>query len=325
MTKKIDSSDLERTIEQIPYRAHGQKTSGKVRDIFPYPGGRLAIVVTDRVSVFDYHIGTIPYKGQVLNRIAAWWFEHLDAANIPHHQISVPHPNISLVRKASAFPVEFVIRAFLTGTTTTSSWYAYQKHDRYICGITMPAGMRKNDPFPSPISTPTTKSKSGHDRNISKNDIIKRGLLTSLQYEMAEELAFCMFSIGQKVAEERGLILVDTKYEMGITETGEILVIDEVHTPDSSRYWKKSTYTSLHENKMEPESLDKEFVRRLIISNGYDVDSSVDPIAYLTDDIRIAASVRYLDLYEQMTGNKLTPVKASIGDIVACLRSLESE
>ena len=213
-----------------------------MRDSFVLDENRRAIVVSDRVSAFDFILGTIPFKGQVLNQLAAWWFKKLDDIQVPHHLLSVPHPNISVVKNVTPLPVEIIVRAYVTGTTTTSSWYAYQNNNRSICGIEMPEGMKKNEILPTPIVTPTTKPEVGHDRNISKAEILEEGLVTPEVYEKVEAYALKMFAHGQAVAAKQGLILVDTKYEMGLTPEGELLVIDEVHTPDSSRYWVAASY-----------------------------------------------------------------------------------
>lgn len=302
---------LAHCLEQLQFAGAARHYSGKVRETFRFANARMAIVVTDRVSVFDFKIGTIPYKGQVLNQLAAWWFDRLDEIAIPHHLIAVPHPNVSVVRAVTPLPIEIVVRAYLTGTTTTSSWYAYQHHDRRICGIEMPAGMKKNEPFPAPIITPTTKPMEGHDENVSRADILARGLVAEPVLGRAEAYAMRMFAHGQKVAAARGLILVDTKYEMGLSDDGELIVIDEVHTPDSSRYWMAESYEARMAAGAEPESLDKEFVRRMIVGGGYRVESNDHPGRFLTDDIRLAAAEKYLKLYEAMTGQppELRPVR----------------
>jgi phosphoribosylaminoimidazole-succinocarboxamide synthase len=293
---------LAQCLETIHVKGAARHFSGKVRENFWFDSGRMAIVVTDRVSVFDFKIGTIPYKGQVLNQLAAWWFDRLDEIAIPHHLLAVPHPNVSVVRAVTPLPIEMVIRAYLTGTTTTSSWYAYQNRDRLICGIRMPEGMKKNERFPEPIITPTTKPTEGHDENVSRADILARGLMTEDVLDRAEDYARRMFAHGQNVASERGLILVDTKYEMGLGQDGELIVIDEVHTPDSSRYWMAESYAARMAAGAEPDGLDKEFVRRMIIDNGYRVGSDDHPARFLTDDIRVAAAEKYLRLYATVTG-----------------------
>jgi phosphoribosylaminoimidazole-succinocarboxamide synthase len=311
---------LQQTIEEIPQSPARRRLAGKVRDIFEMPGDRLAIAVTDRISVFDYVIGTVPFKGQVLNQLAGWWLRKLDDIGVPHHLISIPHPSVSIVKRASPLPIEFVIRGYLTGATKTSSWFAYQHHDRVISGITMPQGMRKNEAFAKPICTPSTKAAGAtHDVNISKDEIISQGLTTPEWLEAAQDYAFRMFAYGQALAEKRGLILVDTKYEMGVTADNELIVIDEVHTPDSSRYWVRSTYEERLAAGVEPESLDKEFVRRMIIENGYDITSDTHPKTFLTDAIRVEAAMRYLTLFETITGEQIQPQLTSVKEIVAAL------
>jgi phosphoribosylaminoimidazole-succinocarboxamide synthase len=317
--QKLIEMALDQTIDQIPDSPTRRRVSGKVRDMFELPGDRLALVTTDRISVFDYVIGSIPFKGQVLNQLAGWWLRKLDDIGIPHHLLSLPHPNVSVVRRATPLPIEIVVRGYLTGSTKTSSWYAYQNLDRVISGIIMPEGMKKNEPFAAPIITPSTKPDVGHDENISRDDILARGLTTPAVLAAAEDYALRMFAHGQKLAAARGLILVDTKYEMGVTADQELIVIDEVHTPDSSRYWLRETYDDRVANGLEPESLDKEFVRRMIVDNGYDITSSVHPKTFLTDDIRIEAARRYLRLFEAITGTAIEPRLASVDEIVALL------
>ncbi len=303
--------NLNNTIEKTNFDKALSVHHGKVRDSFIFDKNR-AIVVSDRVSSFDFILGTIPFKGAVLNQIAAWWFKQLDELEIPHHIIDIPHPNITLAKDAKVLPIEIIVRGYLTGSTKTSSWYAYQNLDRKICGIEMPANMKKNEKFPEYLITPTTKPTEigQHDENISEDDVINQGHLKGLTdkytpeelWEKARNYALIMFAHGQKVAAEHGLILVDTKYEMGIDEDGELIVIDEVHTPDSSRYWIAETYNQRLSDGLEPQSLDKEFVRQMIVEAGYDIDSDEDPAQYLNDDIRINAAKKYLDLFEKMTG-----------------------
>ncbi len=304
---------LIRTINQVDFEQADEVHHGKVRDSFLFKKKR-AIVVSDRISAFDFILGTIPYKGAVLNQIAAWWFGQMDKLDINHHLISTPHPNVSIVKNATVIPIEIIVRGYLTGTTTTSSWYAYEHLDRKICGIDMPEGMQKNEEFEDYLVTPTTKPEEGHDEGISKQEILSRGLLTPFCSEMClneeeiwqqiESTALKLFAYGQKVAKKHGLILVDTKYEMGVDEEGELMLIDEVHTPDSSRYWIKQSYKARFEQGLEPESLDKEFVRRMIVEAGYDVNSDEDPSKYLSDEIRIEASQKYIELFEKMTGEE---------------------
>ena len=319
LQSELISAALHHTIDSFPERPGQRKFSGKVREVLELPGDRLAIAVTDRISVFDFVIGSVPFKGQVLNQLAAWWLRKLDGIGVPHHLLSVPHPNVSIVRRATPLPIEIVVRGYLTGSTKTSSWYAYQHHNREISGITMPAGMKKNEAFPAPIITPSTKPTIGHDVNISRREILDQGLTTPHFLDAAEDYALRMFAHGQTLAAQRGLILVDTKYEMGITADNELIVIDEVHTPDSSRYWIRESYDTRMAAGREPESLDKEFVRRMIVENGYDIASDAHPKDFLTDAIRIEAARRYLSLFETITGEPIEPRLTSVEEIEAVL------
>jgi phosphoribosylaminoimidazole-succinocarboxamide synthase len=303
----ILQTQLPHTIEYLPVITGAQKISGKVRESYQSDTTR-AMVVTDRISAFDFILGTVPFKGQVLNQIAAWWFAQLDGV-VPHHLISTPHANISVVKKAEVLPVEVVVRSYLTGSTKTSSWYAYNNLDRMICGLEMPVGMKKNQKFLAPIITPTTKPKAGsgeHDVPVTRDQIIN-GMVDEALYAQVEDYALKMFALGQKKAAERGLILVDTKYEFGLDSEGKLMVIDEVHTPDSSRYWIADTYQERMKNGEEPDMLDKEFIRRMVVANGYDVNNDdQNPADFFTEELRVVAAEKYLDLYERMTGEKIS-------------------
>ena len=297
---------LNSTVDKINFPEALAHHSGKVRESFELPDNKRAIVVTDRISAFDFILGTVPFKGQVLNQITAWWFKKLDGV-VPHHMISMPDPNVALVKSVKVLPIEIIVRGYLTGTTKTSSWYAYNNHNRMICGLEMPAGMKKDEKFPEPIITPTTKPTAAgeHDEAISREEIIEQGLVSAEVYDLAAVYALKMFALGQKIAAEHGLILVDTKYEMGIDADGNLIVIDEVHTPDSSRYWIAATYEERMANGQAPEALSKEFVREAIVNQGYDVnDLSVNPAKFLHDDLRVEAALKYIELYERMTGEK---------------------
>lgn len=293
---------LNTTVDQISFPENLPHSRGKVRESFLLPNGNRMLVVTDRISAFDFVLGTIPFKGQVLNQISIWWFQQLQGV-VPHHFLSSPDPNISIVKNAKPLPIEIIVRGYLTGTTKTSSWYAYQNLGRQICGIEMPEGMKKNQKFPIPLITPTTKPDQGHDEPISREEIIARGLVSKDMYFKVEEYALKMFQLGQEIAARNDLILVDTKYEMGIDEEGNLMVIDEVHTPDSSRYWIANSYEDHFERGEEPEMLDKEFVRRMIVQKGYDVNNpNEDPKKYLSEDLRKRASERYIELFQRITG-----------------------
>ena len=268
---------------------------GKVRDMYLLEDKRI-LITTDRQSAFDHVLGTIPLKGQVLNRIAKHWFDRTsDIA--PNQVIEVPDDNVTIAEELAMIPVEVVVRAYLTGSTDTSVWTHYKKGIRDFCGLRLPDGMVKNQPFESPIITPTTKSED-HDESISPEQIVERGLVEADTWQEIELIALALFVRGSELAAEQGLILVDTKYELGFNSRGEIAVADEIHTPDSSRYWIAETYAERHQRGDEPESLDKEFLRLWLRDKGI----SDDNIPALDDDIRVQVAERYIDLFERVTG-----------------------
>jgi len=272
---------------------------GKVRDNYSLPRGRRLIVTTDRISAFDRVLGTLPFKGQILNRLSSWWFERTrDIA--PNHLISSPDPQAVVARECQPLPVEMVVRAYVTGVTSTSIWTAYARGDREFCGHRLPDGLRKNQPLPAAIVTPSTKAEhGGHDRSASRAEILASGVVKEAHFDRAAELALALFARGQQECAGRGLILVDTKYELGLDEAGEVMVIDEMHTPDSSRFWFSTSYGERFERGEEPESFDKEYVRRWLASVGFTGDG---PIPALPDDVRAEASRRYIAAYEAIVG-----------------------
>lgn len=290
------------------FPALGKKYEGKVRDNYSLPDGRRIIVVTDRISAFDRVLGTLPFKGQLLNHVAAWWFEESKGI-APNHMLSVPDPNAMLVRECVPLPVEMVVRAYLTGTTSTSIWVHYEGGARSFCGHELPAGLRKHERLPAPIITPSTKAaKGGHDVSASRAEILEITKMAPDDFDRAAEIALSLFNFGQKVCAERGLILVDTKYELGKTPEGEIVVIDEIHTPDSSRYWFADSYEAKMSAGEDPESFDKEHVRRFLAAQGFMGDG---PIPAIPDAIRIEASQRYAIAVEKITG---APFEPALGD-----------
>lgn len=326
MNTVITPELLQNTLDTITPPEGTTLHSGKVRESLTLPNGKRAIVTTDRISSFDYVFGTIPMKGQILNTLATKWFERIKD-DIPTHYISIPHPNIMLVKEAKVLPVEIVVRGYLTGSTKTSAWYAYEHLNREICGITMPEGMQQHEPFPHPIITPTTKAPTGHDEPISREEVLSRGLATPELWEQVEDIALKLFAEGQKVAAARGLILVDTKYEMGLDGDGKLMVIDEIHTPDSSRYWKADTYDACMREGVHPESLDKEFFRRMLIDAGFDRDreyTNEEAQLLLRDDTRIKTAEKYLELYKTLTGETFkSPSTANIrAEVEAELQSI---
>jgi phosphoribosylaminoimidazole-succinocarboxamide synthase len=293
----------ERTLERTDLSELGQLEEGKVRDSY-IADKRRFIVVTDRVSCFDVVVSTLPFKGQVLNQIAAFWFEHTRGI-APNHLLEVPDPNVSVVRECRPLPVEFVYRAHLTGSSPTSIWTAYQRGERIYCGHRLPDGLGKHAALPEPLLTPTTKAPKGqHDELASREALIERGVIGADLYDEAAGIAAALFAEGRRWAETRGLILVDTKYEMGLDEHGRVVVIDEIHTPDSSRYWYREGYERALSRGEEPEALDKEYVRRWLIERGYSGDGAVPEIPV---EVRCEASRRYIEAYERITGRAFAP------------------
>ena len=277
---------------------------GKVRDMYLLSDKRI-LITTDRQSAFDHILGAIPLKGQVLNRIAQHWFEKTQDL-VPNQVIAVPAANVTVAQELDMLPVEIVVRRYLTGSTDTSVWTHYDKGVRTFCGVVLPDGMVKNQPFDAPIITPTTKSEE-HDESISPQQIVERGLVDRDLWELVEQTALALFARGTELATQQGLILVDTKYEMGLDQEGRLTIADEIHTPDSSRYWIGGTYEERHARGEEPESLDKEFLRLWLRERNI----SDDHIPELDDDIRIQVAERYIDLFERVTG---TAFEAELGD-----------
>jgi phosphoribosylaminoimidazole-succinocarboxamide synthase len=291
------------TLERTDFSGLGERIEGKVRDSY-VQGGRRVLVATDRVSAFDVVLGTIPLKGQVLNQIAAFWFEKTRAV-APNHLLSVPDPCVSIVRECRLLPVEFVVRGYLTGSTSTSIWVRYEAGDRVYCGHRLAEGLRKHEKLPRPLLTPTTKAPKGqHDELTSRDEIVARGLLTAELYERAEAVTAALFRAGSEWAASRGLILVDTKYELGLDDAGEIVVIDEIHTPDSSRYWYRDSYESALSKARDPQALDKEYVRRWLVEQGFRGEGAPPP---LPDDVRCEAARRYIEAFERLTGSAFVP------------------
>jgi len=311
---------LEKTLDGTRFEGLGRRYEGKVRDNYSLDDGRRVLITTDRISAFDRVLGTLPLKGQVLNRLSAWWFDVTkDVA--PNHLLSVPDPQVVIGKDCTPLPVEMVVRAYLTGVTSTSIWTAYERGDREFCGHPLPDGLKKNDPLPAVILTPSTKAaKGGHDVSASRAEILASGEVSTEQFDRASALALALFARGREVCLERGLILADTKYEFGVDHEGKLVVIDEIHTPDSSRYWFSSSYESRIAAGQEPESFDKEYVRRYLAGIGFVGEGPVPPIP---DDIRVEASRRYIAAFEAITDQPFTPNEEEpIGRIRRNLSSL---
>ncbi len=291
----------------------GEKISGKVRDIYTN-GDQRILITTDRISAFDRVLGAIPFKGQVLNQLSAWWFEQTQDI-IPNHLVAIPDPNVTIGQEAEPLPVEVVVRGFITGVTSTSLWTLYQQGERNPYGIWLPEGLHKNDPLPRPVITPTTKATGGaHDERLTRDEIVKGGLVNEGLWQQVEAAAIALFQRGQAVAKKAGLVLVDTKYEFGLLD-GKLAVIDEIHTPDSSRYWIAGVYGA----DGEPESFDKEFLRRWFIQQGYKGEGT-PPI--MPPEFVAQVALRYIAAYEKLTGTNFVPGEMPYNERIA--RNLEN-
>ena len=281
---------------------------GKVRDVYSVGNDLLVMVASDRISAFDVILPKgIPFKGQVLNQIAA---KFLNATSdiVPNWLLATPDPVVAVGKRAEPFKVEMVIRGYLTGHAART----YASGLRTLCGVNLPVGMRENEKFPEPIITPTTKAAVGHDEDISREDILAKGIVSEQDYVQLEKYTRALFQRGTEMAKERGLILVDTKYEFGKTKDGKIVLIDEIHTPDSSRYFYADGYQERQDNNEEQKQLSKEFVRRWLIENGFQGKEG-QQIPNMTDDYIETVSDRYIELYENILGEKF--VKADISNI----------
>jgi phosphoribosylaminoimidazole-succinocarboxamide synthase len=280
---------------------------GKVRDSYNLPDGRRIMVATDRQSAFDKVLTAVPYKGQVLNQTAQFWFEQTEDI-CPNHVIDFPDPNVVVGRRLEMLPVEMVVREYLTGTTETSIWPMYERGERVIYGYEFADGMVKNQKLPQTIITPTSKGAHGaHDMPLTASEIVSSGLVEAARWEKLVRISLMLFARGRRIAAENGLILVDTKYEFGIDESGGIVLGDEIHTPDSSRYWQAKSYAARMVAGNEPESLDKEFLRLWIAERCDPYKEEIPDIPPCTLN---AFSAKYVDLFETVTGRHFVPPKA---------------
>ncbi len=303
--------ELKNTLNETNFPGLGERHQGKVRESYIQKDRRV-IITTDRVSAFDCIIGTIPFKGQVLNQLAAFWFEATKDI-VPNHIISTPDPNVMVVHECEQLPLEFIVRGYITGVTKTSAWYNYERGVRYFCGNTLPEGMKKDQKLECPILTPTTKHEK-HDRPISREEAIQEGLIDAETFDAAADICLKLFDAGVKHASSNGLILVDTKYEIGKLN-GKLVVSDEIHTPDSSRYWFSDTYEGLFKAGQEQRKIDKEYVREWLVSKGFRGDGTPPE---LTEEVRVEAARRYIQAYETVTGQEFIvtdePVAARIAN-----------
>lgn len=302
---------MKNTLVTTDYHFPDQKNvyHGKVRDVYSIGSDTLVMIATDRISAFDVVLPQgIPYKGQVLNQIAA---KFLDATAdiVPNWKQSTPDPMVTVGLRCEPYKVEMVIRGYLTG----SAWREYKSGVRTLCGLSLPDGMKENQKFPTPLITPTTKADEGHDENISKEEIIAQGLVSKEEYEQLEKYTLALFQRGTEMAAQKGLILVDTKYEFG-KKDGKIYLIDEIHTPDSSRYFYADTYQDLYAKGEEQRQLSKEFVRKWLMDNGFQGKEG-QQIPEMTEEYCNSVSERYIELYEKIVGEPF--VKADVADVAA--------
>ncbi len=312
MQAKTILKALPNVLKTIDIPQLGSKQQGKVRDFYVMPDKRI-IITTDRQSAFDVILGYVPFKGAVLNQLAAFWFEQTKHI-VPNHVSSIPDPNVTIAKNCQLIPIEMIVRGYLTGVTVTSPWGNYQKGERFIYGIRFPDGLRKNQKLSTPIITPTyhgdMTGKGGHDTRLTKEDILSKKLAPKKLYEQMEAAALALFDYGSKLCEKQGLILVDTKYEFGLHD-GKLMLIDEVHTPDSSRFWIAKTYKERFEKGLEPENYDKEFLRLWYAKREYKGDGKPPE---MSEELIVALAKRYIGVYEKITGEKFKEFTYPIGE-----------
>jgi phosphoribosylaminoimidazole-succinocarboxamide synthase len=292
------------TIPELPnhYR-------GKVRDNYDLADGRRILIATDRLSAFDRILTAIPLKGQVLTQIARFWFEATKDVT-PNHVLDYPDPNVVVCRRLEIMPVEVVVRDYLAGTTSTSIWSMYKKGGRVLYGLRFPDGMRENQKLPATVVTPTSKAfHGGHDEPLTPDEIVRRGLLTAAQWQSVSQTALSLFARGREMAARRGLILVDTKYEFGFDRDGRIILADEIHTPDSSRYWFAETYPRRFAGGEPPDSFDKDFLRRWVAAR---CDPYRDPIPPIPREVIGETARIYIEAFETITGESFAPAQPGV-------------
>lgn len=300
----ISSQDLQAqlkyTLSKTNFPELGEKYEGKVRDNYT-KGDRRILIVTDRLSAFDRVITTIPFKGQVLNQISRFWFEKTRDI-IGNHALEFPDPNVVVARQCKPLLVEMVVRGYITGVTSTSAWYHYEKGVRNFCGNILPEGLRKNQKLKHPIITPSTKAEhGGHDESVSSEEIMKRGILTKEEWDYLSKAVLALYARGVEICAKQGIILVDTKYELGVAPDGKIVLIDEIHTPDSSRFWFADEYEARFSRGDEQKKIDKEYLREWLAERGFRGEGDVPEIP---DEIRTETARRYIEAYELITGQK---------------------
>lgn len=304
------------TLDMTDFHFPGQKKvyHGKVRDVYDF-GDTLLLVTTDRYSAFDRNLALVPYKGELVTAITRWWFEQT-ASIIKNHVIDYPDPHVVRCKKYQLIPIEMVVRGYITGVTSTSLWHTYSAGQRDYGDFTLPDGLCKNDKLPHPVLTPTTKLEA-HDRNLTPDEAVAEGLVDKAVWEQLQSIAIELFTYGQKTAEKAGLMLVDTKYEFGLDTDGSIVLIDEIHTPDSSRFWLADTYKTLIDQDKEPDNYDKEFLR-LWFNERFDPYSDA-PAPAVPDEIITELSNRYMYVYKRLSGTKFKP--ANDEDLIGAIES----
>jgi len=300
ITEKIIIKSLPKVLKSIDLPL-GKKLQGKVRDIY-FKEKKRILITTDRQSAFDVILGNIPFKGAVLNQLAAFWFKKTKHI-IDNHLLDVPDPNVSVAKNCEPIQVEMVVRGYISGVTNTSIWGSYEKGERVIYGLKFPDGLKKNQKLEEPVITPTTHplvGAKGHDERLTREQIIAKKLVSEKLYKQMEKVSLELFKYGTKLCLSKGLILVDTKYEFGLYN-GKLTLIDEIHTPDSSRFWIAKTYKTLFDKGLEPENFDKEFLRLWYVKRGYRGDGPPPPMA---KELIVATAQRYIGVYEKLTGHK---------------------
>lgn len=305
MDRQQITDHLDHTLDETHFDDLGERYQGKVRDTYRQ-GDRLILITTDRISAFDHVLAqTIPFKGQVLNQTAAYFFEATEDV-VPNHVIEVPDPNVTVAESCSPVPIEFVVRGYLAG----HAWRKYDNGARSLCGQSLPEGLRQSEALPDPIVTPTTKAETGHDQDVTPEEAIETTDITAAEFDQLREWSLALFERGSEMAAEQGLLLVDTKYEFGRTQDGEIVLIDEVHTPDSSRYYYQDGYEERLESGTPQEQLSKEFVREWLMD--HDFQGREDEVMPdLPASFRATVTERYIELYERVTGLDFEPSLAS--------------
>lgn len=307
LTKEILLAQLPYCLNGTDFPTLGSKYEGKVRDNYTKDDKRI-IIVSDRLSAFDRIITLVPFKGQVLNQMAKFWFEQTGDI-MANHVIEFPDPNVVVAKECKALQMEMIVRGYLTGVTTTSAWYNYEKGVRNFCGNVLPEGMKKNQKFDAPILTPSTKAAhGGHDESVSGEEIVSRGILSQEQYDQVAQASLKLYQRGVEIAAKQGIILVDTKYEFGIDSEGKITLIDEIHTPDSSRFWYADEYEQRLASGEEQKKIDKEYLREWLADRGFRGEGEIPEIP---EDVKVETARRYVEAFELITGQ---PFVAEVGD-----------